>query len=85
MHVFKTNQYARDEKFSLNFRKLFDFILVLPQVTANDQICHQIYILKVHECIEHIDQEPINRVNLYSRLRTGALVVLITCVHSEQN
>lgn len=57
MHILKSNNAARYEKFCLLLGELFAFIMMVAKVTARDQICDKKQILIVLEGIKHVDQE----------------------------
>lgn len=57
MHILKSNNATRYEKFCLLLGELFAFIMMVAKVTARDQICDKKQILIVLEGIKHVDQE----------------------------
>ena len=55
MHVFQTDQDTGNEEFGFLLCESLALIQMVPQVAPSDQICHQVHIFVVRECIEHVD------------------------------
>lgn len=60
VHVLEADDDAGDKKLGLLLREPLLFVVVVSQIAASHQICHQVNVLEVHEGVEHIDQESSN-------------------------
>ena len=57
MHVFEANNYTCDKEFSLMLSEALLLVVMVSQITTSHQVSDQVYILKVNECVKHVDQE----------------------------
>ena len=57
MHVFKANDYTGNKKLGLFLCEALLLIVMISQIASRYQICHQINILKVGKCVEHVDKK----------------------------
>ena len=72
MHILKTNQHASDYKLGFSFVEALFTRLVIPDIAASYEVCHQIDVLVVHKRVKHVDQEP-HKVYVESDCAYGCL------------
>ena len=58
MHILETDQHASNYKLGFSFVEALFARLVIPDIAASYEVCHQIDVLVVHKRVKHIDQEP---------------------------